>query len=575
MSEFAPVRTAFDLPSATQYASFWYNTEADPPAVGFVLSPAAGLRLRRLIKEAAAGPDPVVLEAHLKGRLYDGAIENVSAVLPGRDALGSHPSRSARPERPAEEVLLVAHLCHPKPSANDNASGAGALLETARVLANLVASGRLPRPHRSIRFLLVPEMTGTYAYLATAGGPDGRPVAALNLDMVGGHQGLCGGGPLQAEYPPLATPDFTGDLLSAVLDALSDEGRSFSGSSSYALFNHARSPFSGGSDHYILSDPTVGVPCPMLIQFPDRFYHTSADTLDKIDPDMLRRAATAAALYLYFLASAGPREAAWLGGVMTGFFARDASRLVDEAVALSAHARGSSGAGHLTEVASRLAFRADRKRAGLRALARALTGETEPAWLDPLEEEVASAATREAERFARLVGALGELPTGGLAELPAAAGPPPDGASLARTAAPADQPSPTGPEPATDRPSPTGPEPATDRPSPTGPGSEGIPPWTDVSDFVPRRVHPGPVQVRPALRSLPPERREFWYAHQKTNEKGYRVAAQLVYWMDGRRTLAEVARFLELETGFRDEAFTAAYVTLLVECRLLRLSPQA
>jgi Zn-dependent M28 family amino/carboxypeptidase len=33
------------------------------------------------------------------------------------------------------EILVVSHLCHPRPGANDNASGAAAALEAARTLA--------------------------------------------------------------------------------------------------------------------------------------------------------------------------------------------------------------------------------------------------------------------------------------------------------------------------------------------------------------------------------------------------------------------------------------------------------
>jgi hypothetical protein len=55
----------------------------------------------------------------------------------------------------------------------------------------------------------------------------------------------------------------------------------------YALFRYATTPFGDGSDHFIFSDSTVGVPMPMLIQWPDKFYHTSADTIEKVDPRII------------------------------------------------------------------------------------------------------------------------------------------------------------------------------------------------------------------------------------------------------------------------------------------------
>ena len=102
--------------------------------------------------QSQKGKRKVRLHAKVNSRLYSGKIENVTAVIKGRTD---------------EEVLVVAHLCHPQHSANDNASGCGAVIEVARVLRKLVVEKRLPRPKRTIRFLLVPEMTGTYAYLAT------------------------------------------------------------------------------------------------------------------------------------------------------------------------------------------------------------------------------------------------------------------------------------------------------------------------------------------------------------------------------------------------------------------------
>ena len=76
----------------------------------------------------------------------------------------------------------------------------------------------------------------------------------------------------------------------------------------------AEVPYSGGSDHTVFQDPALGVPCPMLIQWPDRFYHSSHDTPDKSDPASLALAARCAATYAAFLAAAGAPEWTWLAG---------------------------------------------------------------------------------------------------------------------------------------------------------------------------------------------------------------------------------------------------------------------
>ena len=101
----------------------------------------------------------------------------------------------------------------------------------------------------------------------------------------------------------------------------------------FALYRQAEVPFSGGSDHYVLSDPSVGVPTPMLIEWPDRFYHTSADTPEHIDPDSLARTAALAAAYAYWLATPGEQEVSSLGFQMV---ARFKERLVAAATNLVA-----------------------------------------------------------------------------------------------------------------------------------------------------------------------------------------------------------------------------------------------
>ena len=65
-------------------------------------------------------------------------------------------------DEPEREILITAHLDHPKWSANDNASGSMTNLEIARTLTKLIADGKLKRPARTIRFIWSPEIEGIY-----------------------------------------------------------------------------------------------------------------------------------------------------------------------------------------------------------------------------------------------------------------------------------------------------------------------------------------------------------------------------------------------------------------------------
>src|SRR5439155_1242169 len=121
-------------------------------------------------------------------------------------------------------------------------------------------------------------------------------VAGVNLDMVGESQELCGSTFL-IEHPPCFAASFAEELLGRIRAEAVDWVRSYSGPGHYSLVRMAEVPYSGGSDHAVLNDPQVFVPCPMLIQWPDRFYHSSHDTPDKTDPRSLELAVRCAATY--------------------------------------------------------------------------------------------------------------------------------------------------------------------------------------------------------------------------------------------------------------------------------------
>ena len=286
-----PVRTDSHDRDSLAYTSFWWQGD-EPRGWGFVVSPDVGARMRARL---AAG-ESLMLEARIESERFATEIPLVTAVLPG-----TLPG----------EVVLTAHLCHPQPSANDNGSGVAAVLECARALHDFATSGRWPEPRRSVRFLWMPEFSGTYAWLA--GDPERaqRTAAALNLDMVGEDQARCGS-TLLLEHPPHFAASFAEELLLRIRHTAQDWVTNYSGPGHYSMARMGEVPYSGGSDHALWLDPAVGVPCPMLIQWPDRFYHSNLDTPDKVDPASLALAARSGATYAAFLASVGAEEIRWL-----------------------------------------------------------------------------------------------------------------------------------------------------------------------------------------------------------------------------------------------------------------------
>ena len=499
MRPVAPVRPEGDLADARQYTSFWWHSGA-VTCFGFVLTPSQGRAMRRLLEE---GEEPVRVRAKVDSRLYDGEIEVVEAAIPGQTD---------------EEVLVAAHLCHPLPSANDNASGAAAAFEAARTLQALITSGRLPGPRRTVRFLWMPEMTGTFAFLAQHEQELPRYIAGINLDMVGEDQEQTGSSWL-IERPPEAAASFAPELLACLRDELPglkgmvDVAPSHTGLGSYPLYRQAEVPFSGGSDHYILSDPSVGVPTPMFIQWPDRFYHTSADTPDRTDPRSLARAGALAATYAYWVACAGAADANWLGYQMVARFKVQAigaaQRVAGEALELD---DGESLTGAMACLDRRLAYLLGRQKAALQTLERIATTDC---IVPELQAEAEQALYHE---LAWAQGAVdlraAELGLEALPELQ-----PPDLSEEERQAA----------------------------------------------RLIPARLTRGPIPLGQLLHRLDEDSREQWHQLLKARKDSafYTLSALVLYWADGARSVLEIADLIELEAGKRDVELLLVYLRLL------------
>lgn len=305
MREMLPVRKRYDLGDALNYVSFWWkHVEGEPQVGGFTLSPHAGDQLAELCRKMAeehkqdpSKPEFPQAKGFIDARLYDGAIEVVEAFLPGKTD---------------EEILITAHLCHPRSSANDNASGVAAGMEAFHALQELLQKGELVALERGIRMIFMPEFTGTFPWLYELGEEGRKKIkAGLNLDMVGARQGQYYG-PLTLSAIPDSTPNLVWDAALLVMDEILKSDPSLSNDMAVPMFNFVLGNFEAGSDNYILSDPTIGIPTPMFGQWPDKTYHTSADTLEVIDPFILAQSAAFAASFAYTLANLQPEDLPYL-----------------------------------------------------------------------------------------------------------------------------------------------------------------------------------------------------------------------------------------------------------------------
>ncbi|MBU1049444.1 DUF4910 domain-containing protein [Candidatus Bipolaricaulota bacterium] len=222
----------------------------------------------QLLKDLAKGP------VRVHGQVDAEFVDNPMQVLEAR-IRGSNPQ--------AAEVLLTAHLCHPAPSANDNASGSGVLVEIARVLRKLADQGELSN---TVRLLWVPEFNGAIPW-AAAHAEDLRNVLfSINLDMVGQSPELIGE-PLRVFRVPNSHPTFLNACFGPLLATLAEDKRFLATQGSRRILHWILDIPSGGSDHLVFQAPPMNVPSAML-GHDDPYWHTDLDTLEKVDPTRLK-----------------------------------------------------------------------------------------------------------------------------------------------------------------------------------------------------------------------------------------------------------------------------------------------
>jgi len=274
----------------------------------FNIPPRDGYALRdRLI----AG-ESVQVEAKVETTELDVDLEVTTCLIPGTD-------------KNAEEIIITAHLFegYVKLGANDNTSGAAAILDVARTLNELITSGAIPPPKRNIRFLWIPEIRGSMAWSVLNPNITARALCNLNLDMVGlwlskSDSYFC------LQRTTMGNAHYVNDVVEALYHYVGATNKSFlatgagrpaaikpiySVTGSQEPFYYSIVAHYGSSDHEVFNDFGVQVPGVMLITWPDNYYHTSGDRPSILDPTQLRRAVVIAATSAYLIASAGETEA--------------------------------------------------------------------------------------------------------------------------------------------------------------------------------------------------------------------------------------------------------------------------
>jgi len=263
----------------------WAYIKSSTPLLSFSVTPHQAEYLRALLHRG-----PVRVKASVDSRYYPGGYPMVTAVLPGTDA--------------TEEVLTLGHTS--EQGAHDNATGVAAMVESMATLRRLIESHKLPRPKRTIRILLMPEVYGSLYYTQTHEDRMRRTVAAMCVDTPAAPYNLAG-----TEYTLYMNPHVASSYTDALVLRVAE-----------AWLAHLRPPrpwhwaeFMTGTDTW-LAEPTVGVPTVWPYSGTGvQSHHNTADIPETVDPKSLRDLVAINASYLYYVANAGEAEARWLGDV--------------------------------------------------------------------------------------------------------------------------------------------------------------------------------------------------------------------------------------------------------------------
>lgn len=252
----------------------------NPKAFAFVISD----RKLRELKSVLDRKDSVIVQVSVETEKKADSLRVVSGTIPG--------------ERfPNEEIIITAHLDHYKPGANDNASGSSVILEMIRTMNHLIATKQLPRPLRTIRFLWLPEFSGSTAWVNRhLGESDKKRILNLNFDMLGANL-VEVNSEFSVDYTPATNAHFVNALSESIVKFINTynntrypKRKDYQIISVNGTHNPAKATMkrnSRGSDNQVFND--YGIAGIGFSTWPDDNYHTSQDRPEYVDPTQLHR----------------------------------------------------------------------------------------------------------------------------------------------------------------------------------------------------------------------------------------------------------------------------------------------
>jgi hypothetical protein len=270
---------------------------------GLTISPRSGDYLRELLNKG-----PVKLYAKVDCRTFVGLLVNPMGIIRGSTY-------------PDEEVMMVAHLCHTRPGAVDNAAGCAHITEVMRAINVLIERGDIPQPKRTIKAFYGPEGHHNNIYYSRLEkeGKLGDVIVSLCSHVGGDPEKLKG--PLRMNRTSAALPSFLNDLCLDYLEQVNEQYPSPGPRAKVPFIFESVPLFMGGDS---LQDSAWGIPAIEMMRVPNIYWHTPHDTVDKTSPEEFTKLGWVYAMVALTVANAGLAETV---EIMQNVEARSESRL--------------------------------------------------------------------------------------------------------------------------------------------------------------------------------------------------------------------------------------------------------
>lgn len=313
-----PVGRPFDRPDQIAWNPLGRGISIgeDKNPFGFNLSHRMGIELMERLEKG----EKLTVRAKVKATEYDTKMQVPTAVIKGDGSSD-------------QEITLVSHLFEgvAKQGGMDNTSGSAITLEIARVWQKLINDGAIPRPRRTVRFLWVPEISGSIAYTRANPEETKKMIAAIAIDMAGGDVAKSHNS-LRLMTTPYSVTSFLNDVHTQFFNFVGETNREkVNNRRLYYGFQYPILDPKGSRDefyyniekHYGASDHTVylgqGIPALLYNNWPDVAYHTSEDSVANADPTQAKRAGFVALAASMVIANADGPGALGVAGMVSGY----------------------------------------------------------------------------------------------------------------------------------------------------------------------------------------------------------------------------------------------------------------